>query len=184
MASAITADLASARRIPKPRGKNSEFHMGIQLVARMNSPLVPRQGRANALVAYAFLLAHLNIEGGAIGPTPILPAEQPPVTVSTNKIITPTAAHAAIFQEFNPSLPAAPNRRGTRAGAMAASPNGKRLAILTSGFPVYYDAEGKLVPEVRSSPMCSARPGFRSRPMSRPLSSTHGIPQHIGRRSS
>jgi hypothetical protein len=65
----------------------------------------------------------------------------------TAKSITPTAARGAIFQELNPRLDVAPERRATCAEAMAASPNGKRLAIQTSGFPVYVDSGGKLVPE-------------------------------------
>jgi DNA-binding beta-propeller fold protein YncE len=65
----------------------------------------------------------------------------------TAKSITPTAARGALFQELNPRLDVAPERRAGYAGAMAASPNGKRLAILTSGFPAYADAAGKLIPE-------------------------------------
>jgi DNA-binding beta-propeller fold protein YncE len=65
----------------------------------------------------------------------------------TAKSITPSAARGALFQELNPRLAVAPERRAGYAGAMAASPNGKRLAIQTSGFPAYADAAGKLIPE-------------------------------------
>ena len=65
----------------------------------------------------------------------------------TGMSITPTAARGSLFQELNPMLDVAPERRAGYAGAMAVSPNGKRLAIQTSGFPVYADPEGKLIPE-------------------------------------
>jgi DNA-binding beta-propeller fold protein YncE len=65
----------------------------------------------------------------------------------TAKSITPTAARDALFQELNPRLDVAPERRATYAGAMATSPNGRRLAIQTSGFPAYADHEGKLISE-------------------------------------
>jgi hypothetical protein len=65
----------------------------------------------------------------------------------TAKSITPAAARGALFQELNPKLEATPERRAGYAEAMAASPNGKRLAIQTSGFPAYADAAGKLIPE-------------------------------------
>ncbi len=65
----------------------------------------------------------------------------------TAKSITPTAARGALFQELNPGLDVALERRAGYAGALAASPNGKRLAIQTSGFPAYADRQGKLIPE-------------------------------------
>jgi DNA-binding beta-propeller fold protein YncE len=67
--------------------------------------------------------------------------------ISTAKSITPTAAHGALFQELDPKLEGAPERRAGYAGALAVSPDGKRLAIQTSGFPAYYDVQGKLIPE-------------------------------------
>jgi DNA-binding beta-propeller fold protein YncE len=66
---------------------------------------------------------------------------------ATAKSITPTAARGALFQELNPGVEMAPERRAGYAGALARSPNGKLLAIQTSGFPAYFDVGGKLLPE-------------------------------------
>jgi DNA-binding beta-propeller fold protein YncE len=66
---------------------------------------------------------------------------------ATGKLITPTAAKGAIFQELNPRLEVAPERRAGYAAAVSVSPNGKRLAIMTSGFPAWFDQEGKILPE-------------------------------------
>jgi DNA-binding beta-propeller fold protein YncE len=63
----------------------------------------------------------------------------------TAKSITPAAARGALFQDLNPMLDVAPERRPGYAGATAVSPNGKILAIQTSGFPVYVDANAKLI---------------------------------------
>jgi DNA-binding beta-propeller fold protein YncE len=69
------------------------------------------------------------------------------IATATGKMITPAAAAGATFQELNPGLAAAPERRATYGAAVSVSPDGKRLAILTSGFPAYFDSTGKLVPE-------------------------------------
>jgi DNA-binding beta-propeller fold protein YncE len=69
------------------------------------------------------------------------------VPTPTGKMITPTVAKGAIFQELNPSLSAAPERRATYGAAISVSPDGRRLAILTSGFPAYFDGDGKILPE-------------------------------------
>jgi DNA-binding beta-propeller fold protein YncE len=66
---------------------------------------------------------------------------------ATGKAITPEVATGAIFEELDPHLTSAPDRRPGGAAGVAVSPDGKRLAILTSGFPAYYDAKGNLVPE-------------------------------------
>lgn len=70
-----------------------------------------------------------------------------PDATATGKLITPTAAKGAIFQELDPKLAKAPDRRAGYAGAMALSPNGKILAIQTSGFSAYFDGDGKLLRE-------------------------------------
>jgi DNA-binding beta-propeller fold protein YncE len=65
---------------------------------------------------------------------------------TSSKLITPEAASGAIFQELNPRLEAVPDHRAGYAGALAMSPNGKLLAIQTSGFPAYFDRAGQLLP--------------------------------------
>lgn len=56
----------------------------------------------------------------------------------TGKAITPTAATGAIFQELNPGHAAAPELRAGQAAALAVSPDGKILAIQTSGYNRYF----------------------------------------------
>ena len=54
-----------------------------------------------------------------------------------------------MFQDLNPRQPAAPAlRAGQKTSALAASPDGQRLAILTSGYNVYYGHDGEPVPEL------------------------------------
>jgi DNA-binding beta-propeller fold protein YncE len=80
------------------------------------------------------------------------PADPPPgelvvdQATATGKLITPIAASGAIFQELDPGISAAPDRRATYGAAVAVAPNGKRLAIMTSGFPAWFDKDGKVVP--------------------------------------
>lgn len=73
-----------------------------------------------------------------------------PVELPTGKSITPSAAHGAIFQDLNPALPAAPDVRVSGAAAVAVSPNGRLLAILTSGYNQFYGRDGKTSPELSS----------------------------------
>ncbi len=60
------------------------------------------------------------------------------------KLITPTAAHGAIFQDLEPGLPGAPHLHANHAAAVSVSPDGRLLAILTSGHNLHYDADGAL----------------------------------------
>jgi len=69
------------------------------------------------------------------------------VATATGKLITPTAARGAIFQELDPALRDAPERRAGGAAALAVAPDGKHLAILTSGFPAYFAPDGRLLPD-------------------------------------
>jgi Lactonase, 7-bladed beta-propeller len=66
----------------------------------------------------------------------------------TGKLITPTAAAGAHFQDLNPWLASAPHVRASHAAALSASPDGKLLAILTTGFNIFYDAKGETSPEL------------------------------------
>jgi len=70
------------------------------------------------------------------------------IDLPTGKTITPTAARGAIFQELDPGRSAAPEIRAGQAAAVSVSPNGRTLAILTSGFNLYYGRDGNLVPEL------------------------------------
>ncbi len=63
--------------------------------------------------------------------------EAPAVEIPTGQAITPTAANGALFQELNPTDPAMPDSSPGWAVAVAASPDGSTLAILTSGYNRY-----------------------------------------------
>src|SRR6185503_12905378 len=54
--------------------------------------------------------------------------------VPTGQAITPSAAPGAIFQPLNPDLPSNPGYTAGQAAAVALSPDGRTLLILTSGF--------------------------------------------------
>ena len=63
----------------------------------------------------------------------------------TGQVLTPTAAPGAIFQPLNPGLPGEPAFTAGQAAAVALSPNGKTLLILTSGFNRAFGPDGKFV---------------------------------------
>ena len=80
-----------------------------------------------------------------------VPADEPPVLgtpIPTGQSITPEAARGAIFQDLDPGHPEAPDMRAGQAAAVAISPDGRTLAILTSGFNFYYGRDGKPVPKL------------------------------------
>jgi len=65
---------------------------------------------------------------------------------STGVVVTPTAAPGAVYQTLNPHLPALPDFLAGQPSAVAVSPDGKTLLVLTSGFNRNADAAGKFVP--------------------------------------
>ena len=72
---------------------------------------------------------------------PILAAEVTP----TGQRLTPTAAPGAIFQSLNPGLPGDPAFTAGQASAVALSPDGGTLLILTSGFNRTFGPDGKFI---------------------------------------
>jgi DNA-binding beta-propeller fold protein YncE len=75
-----------------------------------------------------------------------LGARAAPELTPTGQAITPTAARGAIFQRLNPHLAADPNYTAGQASAVALSPDGRTLLILTSGFNREFDPKGTLIP--------------------------------------
>jgi DNA-binding beta-propeller fold protein YncE len=65
----------------------------------------------------------------------------------TGMRITPTAARGARFSSLNPDLPGRPDFTAGYAVTSAASPDGRTLLILTSGYNLNYDAQGRLAPQ-------------------------------------
>ena len=61
----------------------------------------------------------------------------------TGMRVTPSAAPGSIFQPLNPHLAGLPDFLADSAVAMALSPDGNALLILTSGYNLTYGADGK-----------------------------------------
>ncbi len=70
---------------------------------------------------------------------------------ATGQSITPAAAKGAIFQALNPGLAALPDFTAGQASALALSPDGRTLLILTSGYNRNLGADGKPVARRPSS---------------------------------
>ena len=64
----------------------------------------------------------------------------------TGNTVIPTAAAGSVFQYLNPHIPQAPDLTLNGAAAVAVSPDGKRLAILTSGYNAFANADGEVTP--------------------------------------
>jgi DNA-binding beta-propeller fold protein YncE len=71
----------------------------------------------------------------------------PAETTPTGAVITPTAAPGSIFQPLNPDLPGDPTFTAGQASALALSPDGRTLLILTSGFNRMFGPDGKILPQ-------------------------------------
>ena len=63
----------------------------------------------------------------------------------TGQALTPAASPGALFQPLNPDLPTDPGFTAGQAAAVALSPDGKTLLILTSGFNRTFGADGKFI---------------------------------------
>ncbi len=66
----------------------------------------------------------------------------------TGQSITPTAAPGALFQRLNPDLPNLPSFTAGQASALALSPDGRTLVILTSGYNLNVGPDGKPIPDL------------------------------------
>jgi len=81
------------------------------------------------------------ISGRAAGAEELQKGEPTP----TGQAITPAAAPGAIFQALNPDLPSNPGFTAGQASAVALSPGGRTLLILTSGFNRMLGPDGKAI---------------------------------------
>lgn len=97
-------------------------HSRVALVYRWQTPLL-------GLVAVA----------AVVNPLCIVAQEELP----TGKAITPSAANGATFQYLNPHNQLAPKLTLNGAASVAVAPNGKLLALITSGYNKFADASGK-----------------------------------------
>ncbi len=64
----------------------------------------------------------------------------------TGMHITPTAARGASFSTLRPDLPDRPNFTAGHAVTTATSPDGNTLRVLTSGYNINYDQQGRVIP--------------------------------------
>jgi len=99
----------------------------------------PRRMFAGAILAAG--LAGLSLGAPAI-------AETPAKIGATGQSITPQAAPGALFQPLNPGLAEAPDYTAGQAGALALSPDGRTLLIVTSGYNLVFGANGKRIPDL------------------------------------
>jgi|CZLA01.1.fsa_nt_gi DNA-binding beta-propeller fold protein YncE len=74
-------------------------------------------------------------------------AASQPVLLPTGATITPDAAPGSVFQPLTVALPDYPNYSPDSAQTTAVSPDGKTLLILTSGFNLNLDANGRYQPQ-------------------------------------
>jgi len=65
----------------------------------------------------------------------------------TGQALTPTATPGAIFQPLNPDLAGDPAYAAGQAAAVALSPDGRTLLILTSGFNRIFGPDGRFITE-------------------------------------
>jgi len=72
---------------------------------------------------------------GALAQTP----QSKPEFTPTGQFITPHAAPGSIFEPLNPHLPGDPSFTAGQASAVALSPDGRTLLILTSGYNIVYN---------------------------------------------
>jgi DNA-binding beta-propeller fold protein YncE len=75
-------------------------------------------------------------------------AASAPQFTPTGQFITPDAAPGAIFQPLSPHLSGDPNYTAGQTAAVALSPDGRTLLILTSGYNLFYTPDGARVPEM------------------------------------
>src|ERR1035437_2838362 len=69
------------------------------------------------------------------------------VVLPTGATITPSAAPGTVFQPLTVALPDYPNYEPDSAQTTSVSPDGKTLLILTSGFNLNLDANGRYQPQ-------------------------------------
>jgi hypothetical protein len=85
-----------------------------------------------AAVVAASLAGSLAARAGEVAPT--------------GQAITPAAAAGAVFQTLDPNLAQFPGHAAGQASALALSPDGKTLLILTSGYNLMFGSDGKPIP--------------------------------------
>ena len=106
--------------------------------------------KTRTLKLFLFVLGLAAIYAGLTmaDPPPAGAPESTAIPIPTGKAITPTAARGATYLDLNPEEPSAPELRGNQASAVAISPDGRTLAILTSGFTAYYGPDSKIAPKL------------------------------------
>ncbi len=83
----------------------------------------------------------------SIAPSLQAQSDHAAIALPTGQSITPLAAKGAIFESLNPHLPGRPEYTAGQASAVTLSPDQRTLLVLTSGYNLIHDAQGKLVPK-------------------------------------
>jgi YVTN family beta-propeller protein len=87
----------------------------------------------------------------SLAPAPVALGPLAPVALPTGQQITPTLAPASTFSPLKPALPNAPELEVGGAVTEALSPDGRTLAVLTTGFNRWRDpATGKRDPRLQN----------------------------------
>ncbi len=105
-----------------------------------------RISRSSSGFAKALTLCVLSVPS-AIETSLQAQSDRAPLVLPTGQTITPLAAKGAIFESLNPHLPGRAEYRAGQASAVSLSPDQRTLLILTSGYNLIHDAQGKLVPK-------------------------------------
>src|SRR5215469_10031845 len=77
------------------------------------------------------------------GPRAPAATAQQPIPTPTGFSITPTAAPGSVFSTMNPNLPGVPNYIAGQPMTTAVSPDGRTMLVLTSGYNLLNDSNGK-----------------------------------------
>jgi DNA-binding beta-propeller fold protein YncE len=110
--------------------------------------LAQRSGGAIRNLLIPGLALALTGLGAAAQAVPVLKPGAAAQFTPTSQSITPNAAKGSSFESLNPDLASLPDFTAGQASAMAISPDGRELLILTSGFNRNFGPDGRPVPEL------------------------------------
>jgi DNA-binding beta-propeller fold protein YncE len=104
----------------------------------------PNAGKKEAFMALGFKHRWATLAAlGCASATATAAAQT--VRLPNQQLITPTAAHGALFTSLNPHLASNPKFTAGQAISTLLSPDGRTLLVLTSGFNQNYDATGATI---------------------------------------
>jgi hypothetical protein len=99
-----------------------------------------------ALLLSFFVLSHTSLSAASSPEDDDDRKGSEAADLPTGMHITPTAARGASFSVLRPDLADRPNFTAGHAVTSATSPDGNTLLILTSGYNINYDQQGRVIP--------------------------------------